>query len=292
VRDTSTSETVVPRLAMLNVLLIVGPGLVPAIGGMLAARGGWRLPLAFISVLGLGTLVLTWALLPETGAAPKPPQLKLLLRDYAKLLRFSRFVGLAIGTGCSGSSLYAFITAAPFVFVNELGQPVLAVGMYLAGIVLSSAIGSLSAVRLAQKLPHAQFLMAGNLICILAIYALLGTVVTGHLTLVTTVVLMAIFTAGCGSTSPLAIAKAISGDSRMVGSAAGLFGCTQLAVGGLCATLASLGGRPSLSAVVVMAVSNTLARFAFRAAAGARLAAPLRLIREMIHQCVDERLGI
>jgi DHA1 family bicyclomycin/chloramphenicol resistance-like MFS transporter len=45
-------------------------------------------------------------------------------------LRSPAFLGFAIGGGCATTSMYAFIAAAPFIFVHELGPGEYALGDY------------------------------------------------------------------------------------------------------------------------------------------------------------------
>jgi len=52
---------------------------------------------------------------------------------------------------------------------------------------------------------------------------------------------MFFFTLGAGIASPMALTEAVSVNPRVTGSAAGLYGFTQMAVGALCTALAGAG---------------------------------------------------
>jgi DHA1 family bicyclomycin/chloramphenicol resistance-like MFS transporter len=52
-------------------------------------------------------------------------------------------------------------------------------------------------------------------------------------------------------------------DPQRVGSAAGLYGFTQMAIGAACTTLAALGGEPALAAALVLLGASVLSQVAF-----------------------------
>lgn len=54
--------------------------------------------------------------------------------------------------------------------------------------------------------------------------------------------------------------------SELTGSAAGVYGFTQMAVGGLCTFGASLGGSPALSAFTVLLIASIVGQLGFRSA--------------------------
>src|SRR5690606_26268197 len=66
VRDTAGPADVARRLALMNLMVTLGPGLAPVIGGVLAASFGWRTIFIALGTLGLLNLMLLWRLLPET----------------------------------------------------------------------------------------------------------------------------------------------------------------------------------------------------------------------------------
>jgi DHA1 family bicyclomycin/chloramphenicol resistance-like MFS transporter len=67
VRDGSTTADAAKRLALMNLMVTVGPGMAPLIGGALVTTTGWRSILLALCVLGAVNLLLTWRLLPETS---------------------------------------------------------------------------------------------------------------------------------------------------------------------------------------------------------------------------------
>jgi len=81
---------------------------------------------------------------------------------------------------------------------------------------------------------------------------------------------MFFFTLGAGIASPMALTEAVSVNPRVTGSAAGLYGFTQMAVGALCTALAGIGANPALSTALVLAGAGIVAQASFWIAVGRR----------------------
>ena len=266
VRDTTHADTAVRQLALLNLMVMVGPGLAPVVGGAVSAIAGWRAIFVLLAVSGAITLWFTWRLLPETSRASGTFGVGVLLRDYRELLTSRTFVGFALGGGCATTSVYAFLSAAPFIFIDELHQPVHMVGVYAGLMVLGMAVGNAVTSRLAQSVPAARLIRIGGALSLASALVLLAIVLSGHLAVLNTIGVMLFFTCGCGMTSPAALAKAVSVNPRLVGSASGLYGFTQMGIGAACTALAAVGHDPALSALTVMVAASVLAQVSFTVA--------------------------
>lgn len=266
VRDTTRADAAVRQLALLNLMIMIGPGLAPMVGGAVSSTLGWRAIFVLLAAAGGITLWFTWRLLPETSKPSGRLGARVLLHDYQALVSSPRFVGFALGGGCATTSVYAFLSAAPFIFVNELHQPVQLVGVYAGLMVLGMAVGNAITSRLAQRVPTARLLRIGNTLSLASAIVLLAIVLLGRLDVMNAIGVMLFFTCGCGMTSPAALAKAVSVDARLIGSAAGLYGCTQMAIGAACTALAAVGRDPALSALIVMVVATAVSQVAFTVA--------------------------
>jgi DHA1 family bicyclomycin/chloramphenicol resistance-like MFS transporter len=72
-----------------------------------------------------------------------------------------------------------------------------------------------------------------------------------------------VYTVGAGVASPNALTLAVSVNPKVTGSASGLYGSTQMAVGAVCSGLAGIGGDPGLAAATVIAAASILAQVCF-----------------------------
>jgi DHA1 family bicyclomycin/chloramphenicol resistance-like MFS transporter len=263
VRDMSSPDETAKRLAIMNLMVTVGPGLAPIVGGALAATLGWRSIFVALCVLGIVNLLLTWRKVPETGTRNVETSVKSLSRDYLGLLASRSFVGYAIGGGCATTSMYAFTASAPFIVINELGRPATEVGICLALLIFGYWIGSMIATRLIGRFAMKRLMVMSNLVSIAAALVFFGFAATHHLTLLPMMASIMVYTVGAGVASPNALTLAVSVNPKVTGSASGLYGFTQMAVGAVCSALSGIGGDPGLAAATVILGASVLAQLCF-----------------------------
>ncbi len=273
VRDTSAPADTTRRLALMNLMITVGPGLAPLVGGLLADAAGWRSIFLAMTLLGLVNLLLTWRLLPETGQAGEGDAIG-LMESYGQLLRAPAFWAYAVGGGCATTSLYGFVAAAPFIFIGELHQPAARVGGYIALLVLGVWVGSMLASRLIARLSVGRLLVSANGVSVVAAFILLAVVLLDRLTVPLAIATVFTFSVGVGAAAPAALTEALSVNPRVGGSASGLYGAMQMAVGALCTALAGVGSDPALAAALVLAGSGIIAQAAFWMAGRPKRVAP------------------
>ncbi|SHJ00682.1 MFS transporter, DHA1 family, bicyclomycin/chloramphenicol resistance protein [Roseomonas rosea] len=265
VRDTSEAKLAAQRLALLNLMVTVGPGLAPLLGSAVVATAGWRVALVLLCLLGVANLAFTWRLLPETGLRDAPPDGPTLVRDYLRLLGSPVFLGYAVCGGCMTTASYAFFGSAPFIF-RELGRPEHEAGIYLALLIIGISIGNWLASRLIARAAIDRVLRLAGAVSLAATVALLAVVLAGWLSVASAMGCMFVFTICVGVGGPSALAQSISLNPRVVGSASGIYGFIQMAVGALCSGLAGLGQDPALAASLVLVGAALTGQVALRLA--------------------------
>ena len=263
VRDTAAPGEAAKRLALMNLMVTVGPSVAPLVGGLLASSFGWRSVFYFLFALGLTGLVCSWLLLPETSQPGTNTNVRVLMRNYGQLLASPAFLGYSVGGGCATTSMYAFIAAAPFIFVDQLHRSIheasICIALLVSGIWLGSALTS----HLISKVSVEKLLVRANLASVISAAVFLAGVLSGHLSVVFTIVTIFIFTVGVGMAAPTALTQAISVDPRVIGSASGLYGFAQMTVGAFCTSLAALGSNPALAAGLVLTGAGIVAQLSF-----------------------------
>lgn len=269
IRDTTRGDDAARRLASLNLMMTIGPALAPLVGGFIATALGWRWLFVLLSSLGILALLYTWRRIPETrpganvaGGAP-PVDFRQLGRNYGRLLASPTFLGYAIGGGCATTSLYAFFASAPFIYTGELQRPAWEVGIYVGILVSGVSLGSILANRLIGRLPTARLMVGANALSVAAALVFLGLVLSGLLNVWSLTGAMVIMAIGVGMASPAALSRAVSLNPAMTGTAAGLYGCMQMAVGATCTAIAALGRDPALAAALVLSGAGILAQTGF-----------------------------
>jgi DHA1 family bicyclomycin/chloramphenicol resistance-like MFS transporter len=198
IRDTAPPREAARRLALMNLMVTVGPGVAPLIGGALASTLGWRPIFFLLFALGMTNIAFTWRLLPETRAQTSNTGLPTLARNYRRLLGSPAFLGYAVGGGCATTAMYAFIAASPFIFVHQLNRPDYEVGIYLAVLVSGIWLGSVLATRLISRMAIDRLMVRANLLSVLASFSFLAAILSAHLTVTLAVGSMFVFSVGVG----------------------------------------------------------------------------------------------
>jgi DHA1 family bicyclomycin/chloramphenicol resistance-like MFS transporter len=263
VRDLAGPQDAARRLALMNLMVTVGPGLAPLLGTALSEAAGWRAIFVLLCALGVANFLFTWRMLPETGRRSSQGAAA-LARNYLQLAGSPVFLGYAIGGGCATTAMYAYVASAPFIFINALHRPAHEVGLYLAILISGIWLGSVLASRLmAARLPITHVLVWANLASVLGAFVFLGLALSGRLSVLGVVLPMFVFTLGAGVASPAALTQAIGVDPQIIGSASGLYGFAQMAVGALCTALAGLGHDPALASALVLAGAGIVSQLGF-----------------------------
>ncbi|HZP99427.1 MAG TPA: multidrug effflux MFS transporter [Reyranella sp.] len=263
VRDTALPQEAARRLATMNLMVAIGPGAAPVIGGALASALGWRWIFVGLALLGIVNLLFSWRLLPESKSRSAPSKFSAVAHNYGKLLVSPPFLGYAIGGGCATTSMYAFLGASPFIFVHQLHRPAYEVGIYPAIMIGGVWIGSMLATRLIPCVPIDRLAVWANLVSVVASLVFLAAVLSGRLSVPLAIVPMFIFGAGAGVASPAALSQAVSVNPHVIGSASGLYGFSQMGVGALCTALVGMGADPALASAVILAGAGVIGQAAF-----------------------------
>lgn len=267
VRDTAAGGDATRRMALVNLVVTAGPGIAPLVGGMLAATLGWRSIFVATCALGIVNLVLTLSRVRETAKLGAATDARFVLVNYGKLIRSPAFLCYAVGGACATTSWYAFVSAAPFIFVNQLHRPTAEVGVWLATIVVFLWLGSVAASRLALSITGHRMLTLANGISLTGAVVLVGTVASGYWGLGSIVAAMCLFALGVGMSAAPALVEAVSVNTNVIGSASGLYGFVQMLMGAFCVMLAGIGSDPALSAALILLGASLLALVLLRAPA-------------------------
>jgi DHA1 family bicyclomycin/chloramphenicol resistance-like MFS transporter len=174
VRDSSTGNDAVRRLAALMIAMTMTPAIAPGIGGLISGWFGWRAIFAVLAIIVASLLALIAFTLPETARTRLAlPGLRSIIINYGRLLAVPSFrYYLLAGTFCT-TSIYAFLTAAPFIFVDVLHRSIGEVGLYCMVVIGGITVGAALARMLAGRMSLRNAAMTGSLSCLLGASALL-----------------------------------------------------------------------------------------------------------------------
>ncbi|MFM0305973.1 Bcr/CflA family multidrug efflux MFS transporter [Paraburkholderia sediminicola] len=120
-RDAHEPADAARVLSMLAIVTAMGPLLAPLIGGQLLLLGGWRMVFAALTVFGTLCVVVAFLKVPETWPREKRGDSAVLksFAAYGKLLRDPLVWGHMLCGGMAFASMFAYITATPFVYIEH-----------------------------------------------------------------------------------------------------------------------------------------------------------------------------
>jgi len=260
VRDGSSGEDAVRRLAAVMIAMTMTPAIAPAIGGVISGWFGWRAIFGILAVFVAGLLVLIAFTLPETARTRLAlPGLRSIVINYGRLLAIPSFrYYLLAGTFCT-TSIYGFLTAAPFIFVDVLHRSIGEVGLYCAVVIGGITVGAALARMLAGKMSLRGAAMTGSLCSLLGAWALLVFELVHRLSVPTVVTPMVLYSVGMGLMSPNAVTGLMNAAPRAIGSASSLYGFAQMSFGALVTLIVAVWHDGSALPVAVILVISAAA---------------------------------
>lgn len=265
VRDTAGLGDSARRLALMNLMVTIGPGLAPIIGAILSSTLGWRAVLLALALLGAINLMFGWRILKETRPAAEAGNATWakLRHSYGQLMRTPVFLAYAVGGGCATTAVYGFFAAAPFILVQQMGRSGHEVGWFLTMQVSGLWLGSFIATRMIRSHDVHTLLVWANATSLAMAGCFLALAAAGRLPVPVVAAVMFLFTVGVGLAAPTALALAINVDPAVTGAASGVYGFSQMAIGAGCSALVGLGADQALSAAFVLVGANMVSQVAF-----------------------------
>lgn len=285
VRDLYERDKAASVIAYMIMAMVVAPMLGPLIGGYLHDWFSWRATFVLVAVFAAVVFAAVLLLAGETLPAPQPlPGITGLLRAYGRLLRRPLFCGYAGQTALSSAGFFAFLGGAPYVVVDIMGRPAKEYGVYFALTALGYMFGNYLSGRMAVRVGIERMIGAGVTISFLGAAAMTVFGAAGALTPLALFGPMVLYSVGNGLSLPNGIAGAVSVDPLAAGTASGLSGFMQMAIGAGASVLTGVliaGADSQLPLTLVMLATTVLAILAHLATLRAlRAAAPAPISQE------------
>lgn len=152
IRELYAGPRAVQIMALYGFAVGVMPIAGPLIGGQMHVAFGWQSNFFLLSALGLLVGFLVWRVVPESGV-PQPGALRLrrVVGAYRRLLTNTAYLRQLLPLALVFGSLFAFVTAGPFLLIERHGVATEAYGLYYAVMVVGYMAGSLAAARLVGR---------------------------------------------------------------------------------------------------------------------------------------------
>ncbi|PKH82899.1 Bcr/CflA family drug resistance efflux transporter [Pseudomonas sp. Choline-02u-1] len=245
-----------------QLMLVMGlaPILAPMLGGLLVNTTGWQS--IFLVLTGFSAAAgLAVALgLPESMPAHVPRQpLSGALRQYARLVKDSVYLGHALTGGIAIAGMFAYIAGSPFVFIKLYGVPAEHFGWLFgtnaAGFILVAQVNA----RLLAKRGPAFLLVRAVWVYFLAGLTLLAVSAMRPEALWPLLIPLFICIASLGCIIPNASACAMNGQGARAGSASAMLGCLQFSIAaGAAALVGALHDGSAVPMAMVISLCGLL----------------------------------
>ena len=120
VADIYKNDQAAKVLSILFLIMGSAPMLAPFIGAQLLYFSGWRSIFIFLTLFGILCLYLSIFKIPETHPKEKRTNKNLifLILNYSIFFKNKKFIGFVILNSFSFASMFAYITSAPFIFIE------------------------------------------------------------------------------------------------------------------------------------------------------------------------------
>jgi DHA1 family bicyclomycin/chloramphenicol resistance-like MFS transporter len=233
IRDLFDRNRAAAMIGLVATVMVVVPTLGPLIGGLLDVGFGWQAIFLFTAVTS--ALVVTWAAfaLPETRGLNVPPGAgPSYFRDLAELARSAKFGGYVCAGTFGSATFFAFLGGGPHVIITLMQRSAAEYGVWFAISSIGYMAGNFGASRLSTRYGIDRMIWLGIgfeiagviLSAILTMFAMAwGPVIVFGPQLVVNF--------GNGLLLPGAISGAVSVRAQAAGTAAGIVGFAQMALG-------------------------------------------------------------
>ncbi|MBU0723652.1 MAG: multidrug effflux MFS transporter [Alphaproteobacteria bacterium] len=259
VRDVHGRDRAASVLAYIVMAMAVAPAVSPAIGGYLDAWFGWHATFIAIAVFGAVVLAGAWRWLHETNFQRiESVNLGGMLQAYGRLLRQPVYMGYALSVAFSTGAFFAFIGGAPYVVIEVIHGTPQDYGIYFILVSIGYMSGSFIAGRLTMRYGVDRMIAIGIAISSAGVLALIAGLIFQPFSLVALFGPMGVIAMGNGTSQPSGVSGAVSVDPTLAGSASGLLGFLQMALGGLLTLILGHVLSDSAGPLVFMMIACTV----------------------------------
>ncbi|MBJ6724696.1 multidrug effflux MFS transporter [Geomesophilobacter sediminis] len=233
VRDLYDTTEAARMFSLLMLIMGIAPILAPLGGGQLLLVTGWRGIFGFLAIFGLISLAAAAVGLPESLPAERRHRRSgaEMVKVYGHLLKNRNYLRYAVALGCVAGVNFAYISGAPFVFIELHGISPQQFGLFFG----VNAFGLIGASQVNRKLLHRftpqKIGAAAFVVNAISGLALAATAATGLGGFPAQAVCIFICLCMTGLLYPNMTALALAPFDKAAGSASALLGTIQYTLG-------------------------------------------------------------
>jgi len=267
IRDLYERDRAAAMIGLVTTAMVIAPMIAPLIGGILDTAFGWEAIFLFLALFC--GCVLAWALavLPETRPTRVAHTPTAIFSEWRTLLGSAKFHGYVLAGALGSAPFFTFLGGGPHVVVTLMGRSSAEYGLWFALSSCGYMSGNFAVSRLSQRIGVDGMIMAG------VVAELIGAGITTLLAAtvpdagpVTIFVPQLVISFGNGLLLANAIAGAVSVRPQAAGTASGMAGFVQMAIGAASTqlvTLALAGAHSALPMALMMLIEAAATGLAF-----------------------------
>src|SRR6059058_1367809 len=270
IRDLYDREHAASMIGLVTSVVVLMPMVAPLLGGILDTLFGWEAIFVFTAILSF--TVFAWAVLalPETHNLALAPSLSVRFdADLAALAASPRFFGYALCAGLGSAPFFSFLGGAPHVVVTMLGRTSAEYGLWFFIPSIGFMSGNFAVSRLTTRFGIDALIWWGIALTIIGCLLNICVYVALPGWEMATIFLPQIMVGfGNGLLLPTSVAGAVSVRPQVAGTASGMTGFIQMAIGAAAAQLSgqvisgASSAMPMLLLMLFFGVATAVAVFA------------------------------
>lgn len=243
--------------SMLILVLGVSPVLAPLLGSYLLLWFGWQAAFLAQATAGVLCLVGMHLRLSESLAddARAPMRIDAIRGNYATLIKDRTFLGASVVCGFSSAGVFAYISAAPFIFIDQFHIPTEYFGWLFGAIAGGMVAASQINGWMPNSIPLWRVLRVANLVQLVAAAILLALVLTGTGGVAGVFAGIFVYVAAQGFVFPNGSAIAMMRHGQIAGTASALLGTNQFLIAALATSFLGFIETPTIPMAMVIAAS-------------------------------------
>ncbi len=272
IRDLFERRKAASMIGYVTMGFAVAPMLAPLTGGILQETFDWTAIFWFMAGFGVICLAVAWLDISETNLARSERiDFATLFGNFKALIGSPNFLLFTACASLTSAVFFSYLGGAPYISDRLLGLSPTAYGSWFVLIAGGYAVGNFLSGRYAERFGVVRMIMAGSVLVVIAVAAMVGLFASGLVTPASLFLPMCVAGIANGLVLPSAVAGAISVRPDIVGAASGLTGSVQIGSGAAISAIAGValeGSETGMPLFWVMAVSALLAlgtAFAIRA---------------------------
>jgi len=232
IRDLFDRDRAAAMIGLVATVMVVVPTLGPLIGGILDTAFGWESTFIFTAVTTLVVLIWAALTLPETRGVNAPAGARQgFVHDFRQLAMSRTFAGYVLVASLGSATFFAFLGGSPYIVVTLMEHSSAEYGVWFAISSVGYMAGNFAASRLSVRFGIDRLIWWGiavEALGVAAAAAFANALAWGPATIFMPQMLISF---GNGLLLPGAISGSVSVRPQAAGTAAGITGCVQMALG-------------------------------------------------------------